>query len=136
MSPIRIELTGLLAALLLVGCDVTPPPQALAIRPDLGHSRTAVERVVRACPGLQRHGADLSLGEVQQRDGIMHVEVIVSGNPTTIPDSYRAVAQHCHFEESEHSVSVSKRSCAALCQDDVAPMSDLSGGVFQFKVEK
>lgn len=90
-------------------------------------------KVLTACPGLQRYGADLTYQGIEETaayapNAPRRVSILlrVSDHPIRIPAAYIAQGHTCFFEVSDtgQALVVHKRPCAALCLDDAAALSN------------
>lgn len=131
----------ILVALSVTGCGETEKTVSLKLQPDLQPADVAAaEQAARAlfdaCPGIGRHWGDLTAPQgvtirpaslTEQRDRgwkrAAAVELVVSERPQSLPGTYRAAGQHCHFEigiELPLGVAVAKAACVSVCLDRAA----------------
>ena len=92
-------------------------------------------KVLAACPGLLRYGADLTYQGIEDNEAhagptARRISILmrVADNPAQIPDAYMAQGHTCQFEISAggQALTIQKRPCAALCRDDAAMLGNLA----------
>jgi hypothetical protein len=122
--------------------EPTAPPGAYSLPVPAGASpnvKAAVDaawpKVLAACPGLLRYGADLTYQGIEDNEAHagptarrISILVRVADNPAQIPDAYMAHGHTCQFEISAggQALTIQKRPCAALCRDDAAMLGNLA----------
>ncbi len=130
--------TLIFVALSVTGCGETEKTVSLKLRPDLqpadvAAAEQAAATLFDACPGIGRHWGDLtapqgiairpaSLTDQRERGWkrAAAVDLVVADRLQSMPKTYRAAGQHCHFEigiEPPLGVAVAKAACVSVCMD-------------------